>query len=43
MKTFVGDPAPAGKGGLKTKGEGASTKKLLDHARVSADKYGRKK
>lgn len=42
---FVGDPAPRGKGGLKTFGEGPSTKKALAHAKndSKAAQYGRKK
>lgn len=40
---MVGDPAPSGKGGLKTKGETDSTKKLLAHAKADSGKYGRKK
>lgn len=45
MRKFVGDPASTkGKGGLRTIGETASTKKALAHAGNSkADKYGRKK
>lgn len=45
MKRFVGDPAPSGKGGLKTQGETSSTKKLLAHAGNAklAAKAGRKK
>lgn len=45
MKHFVADPASRGKGGLQTKGEGASTKKALAHAGNSgkASGLGRKK
>ena len=45
MKKFVSDPATRGAGGLKTKGETTSTKKLLAHAGNAkyADKMGRKK
>lgn len=46
MKHYQGDPAPSGKGGgLKTKGESASTKKALAHAKSSekSSQFGRKK
>jgi len=43
MRKFVGDPA-GGKGGLKTIGEGKSTKQALSHAGNSkkAASFGRK-
>ena len=40
---FGGDPVPSGKGGLRVKGETASTKKALKHAGNPYEKYGRKK
>ena len=42
---YVGNPAPSGKGGLKTLGETSSTKKLLSHAgnAKKADSFGKKK
>lgn len=42
---FQGDPAPSGKGGLKTIGEKKATKDLLAKAGGAkyADKFGRKR
>jgi hypothetical protein len=42
---FVADPASSGKGGLRTKGESASTKAALSHAKNApkASSMGRKK
>jgi len=41
---MVGDPAPSGKGGVKTRGESAATKKALAHSsNAKFAQYGRKK